>query len=349
VTELNGRGAEPFAADWTPGEPKGRGADWTAFVPADPPQGRRRSDEGRRRLESGPEASWENTAGLVERSAAAYAAAVPVTPQDDGFFGPASVTWRVSADLSAPVAGLRALMVQALHPLAMAGVDQHSDWRTDPVGRLAATSAYEVTVTFGDRASARRVAARVKAIHERVRGVDTVTGLPYAAGDPALLLWVHAGLVDSGLAASALFGTPLTDADADAYVAEMTVAAELLGVPREMIPDSVAALERYFAAVLPDLDCTPAAVQSLSYLLDPPGLDEDIAELWQDIRDAVVTALPDWARDMYGYPAPPPLTAGRRTEIRQALGVLDAVFLGEPGVLEARQRLAVRMRSAGKK
>jgi uncharacterized protein (DUF2236 family) len=287
--------------------------------------------------------------GLVERSAAAYASAVPTAPQDDGFFGPASVTWRVSADLSAPVAGLRALLVQALHPLAMAGVDQHSDWRTDPVGRLAATSGYEVTVTFGDRASARRVAGRVRAIHEHVRGVDPVTGLPYAASDPALLLWVHAGLVDSGLATSALFGTPLTDADADAYVAEMTVAAELLGVPHDMVPDNVAALERYFAAVRPELRRTPAAVESTGYLLDPPGLDEDIAELWQDIRDAVVIALPDWARDMYGYPALPPLTAERRTEIRQALGVLDAVFLGEPGVLEARQRLAVRIRSAGHK
>ena len=290
----------------------------------------------------------EDAAGLVERSAAAYASAVPVTPEDDGFFGPASVTWRVSADLSAPIAGLRSLLLQALHPLAMAGVDQHSDWRTDPVGRLAATSTYEVTVTFGDRASARRVAQRVRAIHTHVRGVDTVTGQPYAAGDPALLLWVHAALVDSGLAASALFGAPLTDADADAYVAEMTVAAELLGVPPEMIPDGVTALKRYIAGVRPELRRTPAAAESMGYLLDPPGLDEDIAELWQDIRDAAVTALPDWARQMYGYPEPPPLTAERRTEIRQALGVLDAVFLGEPGVLEARQRLAVRTRSARK-
>jgi len=292
--------------------------------------------------------SYADAAGLVERSAAAYAAAVPARPEDDGFFGPASVTWRVSADLSAPVAGLRALMVQALHPLAMAGVDQHSDWRTDPVGRLAATSAYEVTVTFGDRASARRVAQRVRAIHEHVRGVDTVTGQPYAAGDPALLLWVHATLVDSGLAAAAMFGTPLTDADAGAYVAEMTVAAELLGVPREMVPDGVAALERYLADVRPALRRTPAAAESMSYLLDPPGLDSDIAELWQDIRDAAIMVLPGWARQMYGYPGPPPLTPGRRTEIRQALGVLDAVFLGEPGVLEVRQRIALRMRSAGK-
>ncbi|HMH35400.1 MAG TPA: oxygenase MpaB family protein, partial [Streptosporangiaceae bacterium] len=102
--------------------------------------------------------SYADAAGLVERSAAAYAAAVPVTPEDDGFFGPASVAWRVSTDLAAPVAGLRSLLIQALHPLAMAGVDQHSDWRTDPVGRLAATSAYEVTVTFGDRADATRAA-----------------------------------------------------------------------------------------------------------------------------------------------------------------------------------------------
>jgi uncharacterized protein (DUF2236 family) len=296
-----------------------------------------------------PKGQAEGTvAGLVERSAAAYAAAVPVTPEDDGFFGPASVTWRVSADLSAPVAGLRSLLMQALHPLAMAGVDQHSDWRTDPVGRLAATSAYEITVTFGDRASARQVAERVRAIHEHVRGIDTVTGQPYAAGDPALLLWVHAALVDSGLAARALFGAPLTDADADAYVAEMTVAAELLGVPPEIIPDSVSALERYIDGVRPELRRTPAAAESMGYLLDPAGLGEDIAELWQDIRDAAVTSLPAWAREMYGYPEPPPLTAARRTEIRQALGVLDAVFLAEPGVLEARQRLAVRMRSAGK-
>jgi len=291
----------------------------------------------------------ETAAGLVERSAAAYVAAVPDHPQDDGFFGPASVTWRVTADLSAPVAGLRSLLMQALHPLAMAGVDQHSDWRLDPVGRLAATSAYEATVTYGDRASASRAAQRVRAIHEHVRGVDAVTGQPYAAGDPALLLWVHAALVDSALAASTLFGTPLEDADADSYVGEMRIAAELLGVPREIIPGSTAALDRYLTDVRPALRRTPAAAESMGYLLDPPGLDEDIAELWQDIRDATIIALPGWAREMYGYPEPAPLTAERRTEIRQALGVLDAVFIGEPGVLEARQRLVLRMRSAGRK
>jgi uncharacterized protein (DUF2236 family) len=240
---------------------------------------------------------------------------------------------------------LRALLIQALHPLAMAGVDQHSDWREDPVGRLAATSGYLATVTFGERASAERAAARVRRVHERVTGVDPVTGRQYAASDPGLLLWVHAALVDSGIAACQLFGTPLSQADADRYVAEMVVAAELVGTPRELVPSSAAALADYLAATVPELICTPAAVQSMAYLLDPPGLDVDIAEIWQDIRDGAVCSLPDWAIKLYGYEAPA-LTEVRRTEIRQALGVMDVVFLGEPGVLEARQRVTLRARAA---
>jgi uncharacterized protein (DUF2236 family) len=288
---------------------------------------------------------YADAAGLIERSAAAYVSGVPDKPADDGFFGPASITWRVSTDLASPVAGLRSLMVQALHPLAMAGVDQHSDWRRDPVGRLAATSAYLAAISFGEQAVAERSAARVRRIHEHVRGVDAVTGRPYAAGDPALLLWVHAALVDSSLAAGQAFGMPLSAPDSDRYVAEMVIAAELVGVPRALIPASVAGLDQYIASVRPELSCTPAARESMSYLLDPPGLDEDIAEIWQDVRDGAVAVLPQWAREMYGYSAPP-LTPGRRTEIRQALGVLDAVFLGEPGVLEARQRITLRMRAA---
>jgi uncharacterized protein (DUF2236 family) len=283
--------------------------------------------------------------GLVERSAAAQVSGIPDDPADDGFFGPDSVTWRVSTDLSGVVAGLRSLLMQALHPLAMAGVDQHSDWREDPVGRLAATSAYVTTVTFGERGVAERAAARVRRIHEHVQGVDTQTGLPYAAGDPALLLWVHAALVDSALAAGELFGTELPAADADRYVAEMATAAELLGVPAGLVPRTVAQLDRYIADVRPELRRTPAASESMAYLLDPPGLDPDIGEIWQDIRDGAVAALPSWARDLYGYDQPP-LTPARRTEIRQALGVLDTVYLGEPGVLEARQRIALRMRAA---
>ena len=288
---------------------------------------------------------YATAAGLVQRSAAAYVSGVPEDVADDGFFGPASVTWRVSGDLASPVAGLRSLLMQALHPLAMAGVDQHSGWRQDPVGRLAATSAFLATVIFGERAAAEHAAARVRRIHDHVRGVDTVTGRPYAAGDPTLLLWVHVALVQSSLAAGQAFGTPLSAEDSDRYVAEMVAAAELAGVPRPLVPASVADLERYVASVRSGLCCTPAARESMAYLLDPPGLDDEVAEFWQDVCDAATAVLPGWAREMYGCHAPP-LLPGRRTEIRQSLGVLDAMFLSEPGVLEARQRITLRMRTA---
>jgi uncharacterized protein (DUF2236 family) len=288
---------------------------------------------------------YATAAGLVERSAAAQASGIPENPADDGFFGPSSVTWRLGGDLSGPVGGLRSLLMQALHPLAMAGVDQHSNWRQDPVGRLAATTAYVTTVTYGERAAAERAADRVRRIHEHVRGVDTVTGQPYAAGDPALLLWVHAALVDSGLVATELFGNGLSAEDQDRYVAEMAIAAELVGVPADQVPRSVAALRAYLESVRPQLRRTPAASESMAYLLSPPGLDEDIAEIWGDVAGAAVASLPEWARELYGYQSEP-LTPERRTEIRQALGVLDAVFLGEPGVLEARQRITLRMRAA---
>jgi uncharacterized protein (DUF2236 family) len=292
-----------------------------------------------------PDGRYASAAGLVERSAAAQVSGIPEHPADDGFFGPASVAWRLSSDLHGVIGGLRALLMQALHPLAMAGVDQHSAWREDPVGRLAATSAYVTTVTFGERSAAEQAAARVRRIHEHVRGTDTVTGRPYEAGDPALLLWVHAALVDSTLAACELFGSGLEPGDADRYVAEMVIAARLVGVPDDQVPATAAGLQRYIDSVRPELERTPAASESMAYLLDPPGLDPDIAEIWADIRSGAVAALPDWAREMYGYQVPP-LTPERRTEIRQALGVLDTVYLGEPGVLEARQRIALRMRAA---
>jgi uncharacterized protein (DUF2236 family) len=97
---------------------------------------------------------------LSKRSAAAFVSGVPEEAADDGFFGPASLTRWVSADLASPVAGLRSLLMQAVHPLAMVGVDQHSGWRRDPAGRLAATSAYLATVTFGERAAAVQAATR---------------------------------------------------------------------------------------------------------------------------------------------------------------------------------------------
>jgi uncharacterized protein (DUF2236 family) len=292
--------------------------------------------------------------GLFERGAAAFAASVPTDPADDGFFGPGSVTWRLHADLSAPVAGLRSLLLQALHPLAMAGVDQHSHWRDDPADRFASTAAYVLTTTYGDRAAARAVAARVRKIHEHVRGTDPVTGKPYEAGDPALLIWVHAALVESGLAAAARYGLALTPAEQDQYVAEMTAAAELIGIPAASYaeggaPASVAELAAYFQAVRPDLATSTSTADTAAYLLGMPDVEPELAEAWEVLASAAVASLPGWARAMYGFGDGGPAGAEPpgRTEVRQVLGVLDAVYLGEPGVLEARQRITVRMRLAG--
>ncbi|MGH3169727.1 MAG: oxygenase MpaB family protein [Trebonia sp.] len=284
-------------------------------------------------------------AGFVERTAAAFAASIPEDPADDGFFGPGSVTWRLTADLSAPVAGLRSLIVQALHPLAMAGVDQHSDWRRDPVGRFTATTTYVLTVTYGDEASARRNASVVRKIHEHVHGTDAVTGKPYRADDPDLLLWVHAVQVESTLRAAQLFGAGVSDADADAYVAEMTAAARLIGMPDGLAPATVAELDAYLAAVQPDLLRTRAAEDTAAFLLDPPGMDPEIAELWDETKEGVLASLPAWATDIYGF-SRIDVTKERREEIRQALGVFDALTLGAPGVLEARQRIELRIRQA---
>ena len=144
----------------------------------------------------------------------------------------------------------------------------------------------------------------------------------------------------------------------------MTVAAELLGVPREIIPASVAGLQRYIADVRPELRRTPAAAESMSYLLDPPGLDEDIAELWRDVRDAAVAALPGWARELYGYPAPPAADGraadrdppgSRRTRrgvprrtrgARGAAAAGPADAFGGEGVTRDRTRLTARREEA---
>ena len=286
---------------------------------------------------------YATATGLIERSAAAYAPGAPGGTGDDGPFGPASVTWRMSADLASPVAGLRSLLMQALHPLAMAGMDQRGGWRRDPVGRFAATTAYPATVTFGDRAAALGAAVRVRRIHDHVRGADALTGHPHAAGDPAL---VHGTLVNSVLVAGSLAGTVLSAADSNRYLAEMVTAAGLTGLPRHLVPSNI-----------PELDLiSPRSGRPCAARQRPPNRwpTYSIRRAWTRTppRSGRMSATPRspcsprWARQMYGYAAPPPLTPGRWTELRQSLGVLDAMFLGQPGTLEARQRIAQRMRAA---
>jgi uncharacterized protein (DUF2236 family) len=279
----------------------------------------------------------------LDALARAYERSVPEHPADDGLFGPQSVVWRVNRDRSFPLAGIRSLMIQALHPLAMAGVAQHSTWREDPFGRLAATSGYVLTTTYGDTASALAAAAWVRKIHTHVRGVDPETGLPYSAEDPDLLLWVHAGMVESIVTVVERYGRPLEPADADRYVAEMVRFAEIVGVPREQVPTTLASLRSYIESV--DLrQATPAAKDAMAVVIDPPDLDDEIRDLWRDVAQVAVGTLPAWARDMYGFTAPP-AEVMEREPVRQLLGALDLAFEARPGVIEARRRIELRMRA----
>jgi uncharacterized protein (DUF2236 family) len=274
--------------------------------------------------------------------ALAYERSVQERPADQGLFGPRSLVWRVHRDRSFPLAGMRSLMVQALHPLAMAGVADHSDWKRDPFGRLAATSGYVLTVTYGDTASANAAAARVRAVHTHVRGTDGVTGLPYSAEDPSLLLWVHAGMVDSIVHVVQRYGRGLDAAEADRYVAEMVPFAEMVGIPAEQVPTSVQALTDYIEST-ELLQATPAAQEAIGVVLDPPDLGDDLRELWHELGQVAIGTLPAWARSMYGFAEPPPEVM-EREPVRQLIGAVDIAFESLPGVLEARERIELRTR-----
>ena len=226
---------------------------------------------------------------------------------DLGYFGPQSVTWRLHADPMQWVGGVRALFLMALHPLAMAGVAEHSAFREDPFGRLQRTGDYLGAVTFGTRAEADRAAARVRGLHRRVRGVEPESGTPYWAPDPELLLWVHCGEIDSFLTIGRRAGVRVSAADADRYVAEQVTAAELIGISPEDAPSSVAELAAYFEATRPELAVTQSAREASRLILLPPMTTwvrylTPAQPAWGGLAALSVALLPRWARRMYSWP-----------------------------------------------
>jgi uncharacterized protein (DUF2236 family) len=243
---------------------------------------------------------------------------------DLGLFGPTSVTWRLHADPASLIGGLRALLIQALNSRAMAAVDQHSDYRTDPWGRLRRTSEYLTATTFGDSATAERYAARVRAIHRRVSGVDPVSGRSYRAADPELLLWVHAVEVDSFLTAYRHYAGPVSDEDADRYVLEMVRAAELVGLTAGDVPASVAELRSYLVGAYRGLALSPAAQDGVKYVLSPP-MPLAARPLWAIPATAAVAILPERARSLYGLKWWPPATPLVRASVFSVLRILNLV------------------------
>lgn len=224
---------------------------------------------------------------------------------------------RVHADASMFVGGLRALLLQSLHPLAMAGVAEHSDYRGDPWGRLQRTSTFLAMTTFGPADEARRAVDRVRGIHRRVHGTAP-DGRPYRADDPHLLEWVHIAEVDSFLLAHQRYGAaPLDQRGRDDYVADTARVAVELGVPDP--PRTEAELAARLAAFRPELRGTAAAREAARFLLITPPLPLLARPAYGILAAAAVGMLPAWARLPLRLPYAPVLEA---TGIRLAGGVL---------------------------
>jgi uncharacterized protein (DUF2236 family) len=210
------------------------------------------------------------------------------------WFGPERPIRQVHADASMFVGGLRALLLQSLHPLAMAAVAAHSGFRGDPWGRLERTSHFLAVTSFGSAEDAERIAARVRGIHSRVRGTSP-DGRPYAASDPHLLRWVHVAEADSFLAAHQRYGQRPLDADGmDRYVADLAVVGRKLGV--EDPPETVAELAEQLAAYRPELKGTPEARMAARFLLFSPPLPLVVRPAYGVLAAASAALLPRWTR-----------------------------------------------------
>ncbi|MHC6223949.1 oxygenase MpaB family protein [Pseudomonas sp. X10] len=216
---------------------------------------------------------------------------------DPGLFGPQSMSWRVHADFTSMlVGGISALMLQLLHPLALAGVWDHSNFREDLLGRLRRTSQFISGTTFGSTRDAEWLIDKVRTIHLQVVGT-AADGRPYAASDPDLLTWVHVAEVSSFLAAHLRYHNPsLSRAEQDAYYDEIALIAERLGA--RDVPRSCQQVADYLQRMRPQLACDERSHEVMRILLEAPApsrLAEPVGKL---MLQAGIDLLPVWASDM---------------------------------------------------
>ncbi|QWA26054.1 DUF2236 domain-containing protein [Streptomyces sp. JCM17656] len=213
------------------------------------------------------------------------------------------------------VAGIRALYLQALHPRAVRGVMQNSDFRHDAWGRLLRTANFVGTITYGTTEAAEKAGARVRKIHSMLSATDPDTGERYGVDEPELLLWVHCAEIDSYLQVGRRSGFRLTDAEADRYIAEHRASARLVGLDPGAVPADRAQMAAYFEQVRPELACGPEARAVDDFLLHPPThplLVPAREVLWRRVANLAYAALPPYAHELYGRPAPEPATVTRQ-------------------------------------
>lgn len=221
---------------------------------------------------------------------------------DEGYFGPDSVSWRVHREVTVLFGGARAVLLHAAHPLVIAGANQTGMYERNPWRRLQRTLVLQYALTFGTRQEALSAAARINDLHERINGIDSVTGRRYDALDPGLLLWVHACLVDSALLFERMTVGAIDDAERQRFHDEQMLAAELLRLPRSEIPPTVPELGTYIAetARSGELLVTDAARSVARLFLDPPR-DAQWRPVLALVARLAFATLPDAVREGYGF------------------------------------------------
>ena len=266
--------------------------------------------------------------------------------EDEGLFGPGSVTWRIMSSRIMWVAVVRALYLQALHPRVIRGTLQNATGITEPAdawARLRRTRKFIETRTFGTVAEAERAGRRVRMIHEPLTGTDP-DGTRYRVDDPELLLWVHCGEVASCADIARRSGLPFSAADLDAFVAEQRTSAELIGVDRSAAPASMAGLDAYYEQVRPGLYACEEAKQALRMTFHPPVPDGNHA-LKLGLPPVAALAfytLPRWARRMYGRPNGPVSDVAATGGLRVA-----RVAFGQEQLFSGAMRAIHRAETAG--
>ena len=255
---------------------------------------------------------------------------------DPGWFGPDSVAWRVHADISLLVAGLAAFALQSLHPLAMAGVAEHSSFADDFMGRTQRTGQFVQGVVYGSSPEAERRCRTVNLVHTRVVGVAP-DGRPYDATDPELLEWVHIAEYLAIAAAHRRFGVrPMTRGELDRYVGEVARVGEGTGVlsPPRSWDEMHTAFERH----RPNLAVGEYAAAGLGYLVEPPFIPRAALPVWRLLWAGAVACVPPVARTLLRVPDP---TTAQLAGCRALLRTFSSGGGVPPPLRDARLRLGL--------
>lgn len=262
---------------------------------------------------------------------------------DPGYYLPGSAVWAVHGGMSTIVAGIRALLMQALHPAALAGVHEHSHFREDPLGRLARTIRWIFTVTYGSRTAAEEASARLRRLHEPVQG-NYINGhgisRTYSASDPELAGWVHLAFVDAFLTAHKIWGGPIPGGP-DAYVREWAQAGRLMGVTNPPLSEAAVReqLDRWYAQG--HLHTDSRLAETVEFIRNPP-LHPLLRPGYRVMFAGAVYSLEPRYRRMLGLRVPSfgPFRLPVRLATKATLGVVRlAMGRKGPSELAARERL----------